>query len=320
VQFQQECPKGILRLPDWPVDVFQTIVPPSRQRATPYVAKDFVCRDMCEVGPFVWKGRLCLLECVRPATGGDRNDYYLLLRDVATGKEMARFAKGYGLASLIVHDDAIYAFASRWEADGWHDVTMFSSSDLKHWRRKVVVKGENEGVFNTSVCEGPDGFVMTYESNDPAYPPFTVKLARSADLQKWTKIPEATFGTNRYTACPCIRYANGYYYVLYLEHRTPRWRFETYITRSRDLKHWELSSANPVLAVDDIDEGINASDPDLVEFEGKTYLYYAVGDQLSWMNVKRVVYPGSLAKFLASWYKKPGIPDWGSVGMQEKGK
>jgi hypothetical protein len=81
-----------------------------------------------------------------------------------------------------------------------------------------------------------------------------------------------------------------------------------------------LSSANPVLAVDDIDEGINASDPDLVEFEGKTYLYYAVGDQLSWMNVKRVVYPGSLAKFLASWYKKPGIPDWGSVGMQEKGK
>ena len=192
-------------------------------------------------------------------------------------------------------------------------MTMFSSSDLKHWRRRLVVKGENEELFNTSVCEGPDGFVMAYESNDPAYPPFTVKFARSADLEHWTKIPESTFGMNRYTACPCIRYANGYYYVLYLEQRTPRWVFETYITRSRDLKHWELSVANPVLVAEDLDEGINASDPELLELDGNTYVYYAVGDQLSSMNVKRVVYPGPLAEFLESWYNKPGIPDWGAA-------
>ncbi|PIW20583.1 MAG: hypothetical protein COW34_01520, partial [Armatimonadetes bacterium CG17_big_fil_post_rev_8_21_14_2_50_66_6] len=82
--------------------------------------------------------------------------------------------------------------------------------------------------------------------------------------------------------CPCLRYANGYYYVLYLERRSPRHFFETYVTRSKDLRHWELSAANPVLTPADLDEGVNASDPEVIEFQGKTYVYYAVGDQLTW--------------------------------------
>lgn len=316
VQFQQEVPPGIHRLPDWPVEVFQNLVPPAPQRPSKLRDKELVKRDLCELSPFVWRGRLGTMECIRPASGGTASDYYLLLKDAETDQELARCAEGYGLASLLIHNDTFYIFASRWDNGNWKDVTLFKSSDLKNWtsNSKVVLEGENEGIFNTSVCRGPDGFVMAYESNDPAYPPFTVKLARSQDLENWTKIPEATFGTNRYTACPCIRYAKGWYYVLYLEHRTPRWRFETYITRSRDLRHWELSAANPVLRPEGLDEGINASDPEIVEWEGKTYIYYAVGDQLTWMNIKRAVYPGPLADFLESWYTVPGIPDGGSVG------
>jgi len=68
-----------------------------------------------------------------------------------------------------------------------------------------------------------------------------------------------------------------------------------------------------VLRADDLDEGINASDPELVEFGGKTYVYFAVGDQLTWMNIKRATYPGSLGDFLQSWYRQPGIPDWETV-------
>ena len=154
---------------------------------------------------------------------------------------------------------------------------------------------------------------MAYESSDPAYPAFTIKFARSDDLEHWTRLPQATFGTNRYTACPCLRYSDGYYYVLYLERRSPRHYFETYITRSPDLKHWELSSANPVLAPEGLDEGVNASDPELIELDGKTYLYYAVGDQLTWMNIKRATYPGLLSEFLPSWYTAPGIPDPGTA-------
>jgi hypothetical protein len=322
VQFQQEVPKGFFRLAAWPAEVFQGIIPPERKRPAVYVNKELVSRDMCELSPFIWKGRLCHMACVRPGSGGGTSDYYMRFSDAATGKELGRAAEGYGLASIIVAGDTAYVFASRWEKGDWRDVTMFKSRDLRKWTSRLVVQGENEGVFNTSVCRGRGEFIMAYESSDPAYPPFTIKFARSADLESWTKMPEATFGTNRYTACPCLRYANGWYYVLYLEHRTPRHYFETYITRSKDLAHWELSAGNPVLAPEGLDEGINASDPELVEWDRKTYVYYAVGDQLTWMNMKRVTYPGTLRRYLESWYKAPGVPDWGAMGVQaaRKGK
>jgi alpha-L-fucosidase len=163
----------------------------------------------------------------------------------------------------------------------------------------VVIQQAKENLFNSSVCEAADGFVMAYESNDPKYPPFTVKFARSKDLLNWTKLPDV-FGADRYTACPCIRYLDGYFYLMYTEHRTPRWFFETWLARSKDLKTWQLSPANPVLSPDRDDEGICTSDPDVVEYAGKTYLYYAVGDQRTWMNIKRAIYPGTLREFFES--------------------
>jgi hypothetical protein len=318
VQFQQDIPKGFYRLPAWPVEVFETLAPPSPRREPVLTHKELVCKDMCELSPFIWQGRLCHMACVRPGSGGERDDYYLRLTDAETGHEMARLAEGYGLASIIVHGETAYVFASRWEDAGWHDVTVFRSADLTHWESRMVVQGENEQVFNTSVCKGRRGFVMAYESNDPAYPAFTIKFARSKDLLTWTKLPDAVFGTNRYTACPCLRYVNGWYYMLYLEHRTPRWWFETYLARSKDLLHWEQSAANPVLWPDGLDEGINASDPEIVEFEANTWVYYSVGDQLTWMNLKRAVFPGSMRRFFESWFRTPPVPDPGTLAAQRE--
>lgn len=311
VQYQQDVPVGIHRMPHWPVEVFQTLLPPAPERPAKFTNRRVVRRELCELSPFIWNGRLCHMDCVRPGSGGSVEDYYLRFTDAETGEELGRCAEGYGLASIIVEAGSAYVFASRWVNGDWRDVTMFRSRDLKSWESRLAVQGENEGIFNTSVCKGPDGFVMTYESSDPAYPAFTVKFARSDDLETWTKLPESTFGTNRYTACPCIRYADGYYYVLYLERRSPRHVFETYITRSADLRHWELSAANPVLRAEGLDEGVNASDPELVELDGLTRVYFAVGDQLTWMNLKSADYPGTLAEFLASWFELPGIPDHG---------
>ena len=314
VQFQQEVPSGFYRLQQWPVDVFQTIMPPQPAVHKPnLVERKLIRKDMCELSGLLWRERLCHMACVRPAGGGTLEDYYLELTDAETGEELARFAQGYGLACAHVYKDTFYVFASRHEQDNWNDVTLFKSSDLQNWEKKVVIQQEDEHIFNTSVCEGPDGFVMAYESNDPKYPAFTTKFALSKNLEDWEKNPDAIFGTNRYTACPCIRYVNGYYYVLYLERRTPRHYFETYITRSKDLKDWELSSANPVLRPMDIDDGINTSDPEVVEFGGKTYVYYAVGDQLTWMNIKRGVYLGSLQQFYEGWFEQPGIKDRGTL-------
>ena len=306
VQFEQSLPEGFLRLGHWPLEAFHRILPPVPPDCRPVLTRESIIRkDMCEVAPILWKGRFCLMECVRPGSGGDLDEYYLTIRDAETDRELARFAEGHGLASVIVYNDVLYAFASRYEPEnGWNDVTVFSSADLKTWDKKIVIKqDDDEHLFNSSVCKDANGFAMSYESSDSDYPAFTVKFARSKDLLNWNKVPDVVFGSDRYTACPCIRYTGGKYYMMYLERDAPRWFFETFIARSDDLKRWELAGANPVLTPKGDDESINVSDPDIVELDGKTYLYYSAGDQRTWMNCKRAVYDGSMQDLFESYFE-----------------
>lgn len=259
--------------------------------------------DTCEAGPFVWQGRLLLLECIRRHPSRRKRDHYIVINDAETREELARFAAGYSLASIIPEGDELYVYAARWQNRTWNDVTLFRSRDMREWTKRIVIRQEpREGLFNTSVCRTDDGFIMAYESNDPLYKPFTIKFARSPDLVHWEKVERALLHPDRYAACPCIRYHDGHYYVLYLEHMEPDWRFETYMTRSRDLISWEDSPRNPILAPEE-GEGINTSDPDLVEYEGRVYLYYSIGDQRTYAKLKRATFDGSLPEFLLWCYE-----------------
>jgi hypothetical protein len=174
VQFQQDVPKGMHRLGHWPVEVFQTLLtppPPSSSSAGLRVDQPDL-GEICEAAPVVWQNRLALMKCNRPASGGTKSDYFLTLEEVETGQQLARFAEGYSLASAFVHDGTFYAYASRFEAGGWNDATMFKSKDLKSWTQKVVITQEKEHLFNSSVCCGENGFVMAYESDDSKFTPF----------------------------------------------------------------------------------------------------------------------------------------------------
>lgn len=299
VQFQQEVPSGFLRLGHWPTETFAALAPPPLPGFKPNLVKEGpVLKGVCEVTPLFWRGKLCLLKNVRPVAEGKTSDFYLTIVDAETNEEYARFAEGYSLASALVWDDVLYVYASRYEAGNpWNDVTVFWSSDGRTWDKKIAVNQENEHLFNSSVCRGADTFVMVYETNDSKYVPFSLKFALSKDLKHWEKVDGVVFAPERYAACPCIRYLDGWYYLLYTEHRTPRWFFETWLARSRDLRTWELAPRNPVLTPDLQDEGINTSDPDIIEVNGKTLLYYAVGDQMTWMNIKRAVFDGDMKTF-----------------------
>ena len=57
--------------------------------------------DTCEAGPFIWHDRLLLLESIRHHPSTRKRDHYLVINDVETREELARFASGYSLASII---------------------------------------------------------------------------------------------------------------------------------------------------------------------------------------------------------------------------
>lgn len=258
--------------------------------------------DTCEAAPFVMDGRLLLMECIRPAKGRRIEDHYMVIDEPETRNELARFGTGYGLASVLVHQGAISVFASRWDGETWNDVTRFVSTDLGNWEGQLVLEQDpGEHLFNTSVCRAGDKFVLAYETNDPTFVPFTIKFAESTDLLNWTSIPGAILAPERYAACPCLRYLDGYFYVLYTEHLKPRWWFETHMVRSRDLRVWDPSPRNPILAPEE-GEDVNTSDPDLVEHDGRVHLYYSIGDQRTYSKLKRATFEGRLREFLAFCY------------------
>ena len=77
----------------------------------------------------------------------------------------------------------------------------------------------------------------------------------------------------------------------------------SFLARSKDLATWELSPKNPIFAAIE-GEGYNNSDVDLIEIDGKTYVYYFTGDQQTWGDLKRAVYPGPMSEFFESFFPK----------------
>jgi hypothetical protein len=179
-------------------------------------------------------------------------------------------------------------------------------------------------LFNTSVCKADSRYLMAIEVGGPKEVvgvPFTIFFAESKDLLTWTLLPqECVYSKEKYTACPALRYLDGYFYMIYLEAR-PGPTYESHIVRSRDLKRWEPSRLNPVLAFSDEDKAIanpkltaeqkravtegknvNNSDLDLCEFKGKTIIYYSWGNQQGKEFLAEAVYEGALADFLRCFF------------------
>ena len=289
-----------------------------------------------EVTPVSWRGRLLVFENWNTFWGdgkADENRHYLRLRDEQTDEIVNEFMEGFAFASAIVHEEAMYVYAvkkgydrdpTQWSTG--QEIYFSSSRDLKNWTDPTVIlqANEQERLFNQSVCWDGKRFVMSYECDEGV--PFTIKFAESDDLETWRNVAGAVYGLNKYAACPAIRFACGHYYMLYLERPSEAWWFETYLTRSSDLKNWEDSPRNPVLVpdseaavharcpkhVDDPEhpeepcpahgKEINASDPDLIEWQGNTRVYFTGGCQHWGGYLQCAEFAGPMAGFFASYY------------------
>jgi alpha-L-fucosidase len=281
--------------------------------------------DLVEATPVVFHNRLYRFEYVRrqykPNTTGDS---YFRFMDVATGEPTPAFAHGYHLGSAFVDGDVAYAFGvDIWDGE---EIRVFWSADMTHWESQTALRLPGWGLFNTSVCQARDGYVMAFEVGQAPQDigvRFTNYFATSPDLRHWELLPpdRYVFATDRYTACPALRYlSDDRYYMLYLE-ALPGPEYEMYLTRTPDLMNWELSPLNPVLAPSAGDKLIanpdltcaerahiepaqnrNNSDMDLCEFDGRTIIVYAWGNQVGTEFLAEAVYDGPLEDFMMGFF------------------
>lgn len=267
-----------------------------------------VGRTPMENTPVYFKSRLLLVANYRPgADHAKAEDAYLYISDLTTGEEVSQFGKGHTFVSAYVQDTLLHVFALDFSDFGKkirsNSINHFITSDLKNWKKQIALLPDgNESLFNSSVSKDDQGYIMAYESNKPVQ--FCFKFARSNDLTKWEKIPGLAFtGVNHeYSACPVIRYFKPYYYVIYLHAAVKGHNgWISYMARSKDLKNWDLSPFNPILEAGP-GEGKNNSDVDLLQYEGRTYLYYATGDQQTWSTIRVAMYNGLMKSFFENYF------------------
>ncbi len=282
--------------------------------------------DLVETTPVVWRDRLMRFEYVRqrykPNTTGDS---YMRFVDVVTGDATAAFGHGHHLGSAHVEGDRAYVYSlpSRWGASTMH---VHWSDDLEHWQSQVALHMDGWQLYNNTVSRGPDGYVMSFEAGEPADlvgVRFTNFFARSDDLLNWQYLgPDHVFARDRYTACPAMRFHNGWYYIFYLEAVGvgEAVEYETWLTRTRDFRDFEMSPHNPVLKWDEADKQLarpnldaeriaasfnrNNSDFDLCEYGGKVIINYSWGDQHGKEFLAEAEAPGPLGAFMESWFGK----------------
>ncbi len=283
--------------------------------------------DIVETTPVVWKNKLYRFEWKRNFNREIRDDsyscgYYHFV-DMETGEETKPFAHSYTFGSAYVEDDTMYVVGGqKW---GTNVLDIFISKDLVNWEKKNIISyPEGWEFYNTSICKGKDGYVLAIEIGAPeevAGVRYTMIFATSKDLINWQIIDPKTHvhTPERYSACPVIRYCDGFYYMIYLE-EMPLYKFVPYIARSKDLAEWEVAPVNPVMFYSDEDKifaadftdeekeriltslDTNNSDVDLCEYNGKTIILYSWGNQCGWEYLAKAEYDGPMEEFFKSFF------------------
>ena len=279
--------------------------------------------DLVETTPIVFRDRLYRFEYVREKYKPNRTGAsYFRFIDVDSGQPTPAFAADYHLGSAHVQDDSVFVYGVN--AWGGSELRVFWSNDLETWASQTAINLSEWEIYNNSVCKGEGRYVMSFEIGAPpqeAGARFTMRFAESSDLLHWQLTPsECVYSKDRYTACPALRFLDGYYYMIYLEAR-PGPTYEPNIVRSQDLVHWQSSPLNPIMQFSEEDKiianpkltasqrahiaragNINNSDVDLCEFNGRTIIYYSWGNQKGIEFLAYAVYNGTLESFLHGYF------------------
>lgn len=304
------------------------------QWQNPLEQQDYLNLPLVEVIPFVFKGELYVLENWRsnwpwpdqPSETAAKN-YEMWIAHLPDGPEEYEHRKhltyamaGRTLGKVFVWEDRVYVYGVNEASDRTH-VDMVWSDDLVNWSEPVKVFDSPAGqIFNVSMVRDDLGFVFLWETNAVGTP-FTMCFGRINSLtDSWNThtIADAQYGVDKYTGGPAIFYEGGMYYLLYLEHLGAG-RYETRITRSRDLKQWQDAPQDrPFVTFDTTRRNIpllephlyeiNASDPGLAYYNGRVIVYYTGGDQLVAGDLQWATFDGTKQELFERFFEGLEMP------------
>jgi hypothetical protein len=145
--------------------------------------------------------------------------------------------------------------------------------------------------YNTSITADQNGFRMVVETTSGTF------FARSTDLDTWS-FHGGELNAGKYIGCPSIHYISGTHWLTYLHHMGDG-RYETRVAHSKD-DCFTFTYGKALLSPEPFD-GLNCSDVDMVEFNGKVYGVFLDGDQSTWGRLRRWGYEGSLAQMFSDY-------------------
>ncbi len=261
--------------------------------------------DGGEATPVVFNDKLLLVSSVRTARP---ETFSIRISEMMTNTTVAEFPTEGCCISAVVHGGELYIFMSMGldssaRMPPGNRVEMIKSADLITWSDPITViqAPSYQAIYNTSVTETPDGFVMSYDVSETGLRDYSERFMYSANLLSWSPIG-SVFSPDQYTSAATIRYLDGYYYLFHLRHMNPY--FVNFVARSTDLQNWEKQRSQhaPMSPIGTPAEGICTSDLDMIEYQGKTYMVYLTGDQLTWGTQNAAVFDGALAEYLALFF------------------
>jgi hypothetical protein len=317
------------------IAAFLTVIPAVAQELPhrPVIQKlGTIDLDLCETTPFVFKGKAYRLEWFRKGS-------YLRIIDHETNKEVSRFGEHHRFPCAYAENDTVYVIGTK-EDRGWfgNTLTVFTSKDLLHWDEHIAFHDPDYGICNTSVCKADGRYIMSIEVNSASKDTngtFAARFLESTDLIHWKATPlECRHGFGEGLCSPhLIRWDKGWYYLFSTVGGTPT-GYVLLLNRSRDLKTWEPSPFNPVMAADEQDKLIynsqltpeqrakvasardcDNSDIDFCDFKGKLRINYCWGNQVGSEFIAEAQYDGTTSQFLQAWF--PDATQWAGIDISQ---
>lgn len=254
-----------------------------------------------EASPIVWNGELLYVVAYTNHEGVHTKIYRQSDKTLISDK-----ITGLRFVSALVDNGTLHIFGTSQTT-----IVTMTTDNLVDWSEKRTIHTVSGGkIYNTSVAVDNLGYILAYEICEPNKVCFNAKFLHSTDLVSWSAIG-GTYEVGYYTACPTIRYSDGFYYLFYLSNYVDRHNvnvgyFATNVSRSADLISWEFSPITVLSPLDGGDSMRNASDMDFIELDGNLHIIYYNGSQYGIVNqyagLREANFAGTFSQFVAHFF------------------